>query len=295
MNLVVAIESEVPEMTTRSLSRPALDVDIAQVVTPVDFTRLSWKPVGLAGALAERFGATHRLVHVETTSGWEPDDSAPKARAEASHDGINAEIELVAAATPAEGILRALADARPSLLVLATHAHTAAAETVLGSTAARVAKEWRGPTIVVGPHYQSVVPLQRILVCIDPVLALPKPLLADVRAWSAALDLPVAVLAVTSDSFPRERAHNERLLADAAALVSLPGREVTVLEAKSGSVPGNIVTFADAQPGTLIALATHAPRRASRLLLGSVTAAVCRRTESAVLTRRVVYEGAPDD
>lgn len=273
-------------MTAPSSGRERVGTDFLDVLTPVDFSSASWRPVGLAAWLASQFHARARVVHVDT-------DSPPRSREygslriHAAPDGRPVEIEVVAAASAADGILGALGASAPSLLVTSTHGHTAIAESVLGSTAEQVLQRWDGPIVAAGPRYESIPELRRIVVCVEPTLPAPLRLITEVRAWASQLDLPVTVFAVTTDSLRSERIHNDERLADVARWVSPQGRPASVASFGSGSVPGSIIDFADAVPGTLIAIATHARPLPVRLMLGSVALAVCRRAKSPVLLRRL--------
>jgi nucleotide-binding universal stress UspA family protein len=272
-------------MTTVSRQSGTLATCFAQVLTPVDFSPASWLPVSLAGRLAAQCGARHRVLHVDTASPWRG-EAAGELRVEAAPGGRHVEVDVLAGCTPADGIIRVLGETAPSLLVMSTHGHTAVAESILGSTTEQVLHRWDGPIVALGPVYRDAPDLRRIVVGIEPSLPLPGQLLEDVRAWSAWLDLPVTVFGVTSDTLRPERVRDLEQLEKAAVAVSQPGRPAGVATFGSGSVPGNIVEFADAEPGTLIAVATHVRSLATRMVLGSVAMAVCRRSSSPVLLRR---------
>lgn len=257
----------------------------AQVLTPVDFSAASWRAVPLASALAQRFGTHHRVVHVDAASPRHGEGASEFAVG--SPPGV--EVDVLAATAPDVGIVRALSEHEPSLLVMSTHGHTAAAESAVGSVAEQVLHRWDGPAVVTGPNYEVRDELRRIVVCVEPAWLPPRQLLIDVRAWAAQLAIPVAIFTVTSGSLRFERATEEQRLAEVAHAVS-PDWAIGVTRSESGGVTGNIVEFADAVPGTLIALAHRDRSRAARLLLGSVASAVCRRSASAVLLRR--YDAA---
>ena len=272
-------------MTATTAEPQIVGSRFAQVLTPVDFSPLSWLPLSLARHLAKRFGANHHVLHVDTASPWR-DENGGSLRIETAPGGQHVEVDVRAAASPADGIVSALDATSPALLVMATHGHTAAAEIVLGSTAEQVLSRWDGPIVATGPRFRAVDELRRLVVCVEPALPLPRQLLADAKAFAAALDLPVTVFGVTADSLPSEHAGQAERLNEAAAAVSRPAEPAGVATFGSGSVPGNIVDFADSTPGTLIAAAPHVRYLSTRLVMGSVALAVCRRSTSATLLRR---------
>lgn len=259
----------------------AVDPGFVDVVTPVDFSAAGWRAIPLATSLAAQFAARHRVLHVDVAGPSHEKDASERQVGEPP----KVDVEVVAASTPAAGILAALREHRPSLLAMSTHGRSAAAQVALGSVAELVLHSWEGPSVLVGPNYEACGGLRRIVVCVEPAWPPPVQLIADARSWAALFAVPVAVFAVTSGTPRSERAAEAERLAEVADVVSSAGA-IGVNRAASGGVASNIIEFADAVPGTLIALAHRNRTRSSRLLLGSAASAVCRRTKSAVLLRR---------
>ena len=262
----------------------------AQVVLPVDFSPLSWRALSLANSISSAFGIPRRLVHVDTASPW-LDEGASRLTLTATPAGEPVDIEVVAARATESGIVRVLDETPSSLLVISTHGHSAAAEIGLGSTTEQVLRAWTGPVLAVGPRYLPTArSLRRIVVCVDPTVSPPTGLVTDVRALAERFAVPVRLLTVSNYSAVTDieliRDDQQRLnqLADVLEQGGLPA---SIVRVHGGRPAHEIAQYADQQPGTVIALATHAHSLPGRLVLGSVAMAVLRQTTSAVLLRAV--------
>lgn len=262
----------------------------AQVVVPVDFSPLSWRALSLANSISSSFGIPRRLVHVDTASPW-LDEGASQLTLKATPTGEPVDIEVVAARTTESGIVRVLDEMPSSLLVISTHGHTAAVEIGLGSTTEQVLRTWTGPVLAVGPRYRPPArSLRRIVVCVDPSVSPPTGLVTDVRALAERFAVPVRLLTVSNYSAVTDieliRDDQQRLnqLADVLEQGGLPA---SIVRVHGGRPAHEIAQYADQQPGTVIAMATHAHSLPGRLVLGSVAMAVLRQTTSAVLLRAV--------
>lgn len=277
-------------MTAPSVSRPDLNTCFSQVVVPVDFSPRSWRVLTLARRMEHAFGVPRRVVHVDTSSPWIDEGSCQLVLREGPF-GSPVEVAVVAARTPADGIVRLLGDDEASLLVMSTHGHTAAAEMTTGSTAEAILRRRRGPMLVAGPRYRvSPVPFRRIVLCVDPASTATSPALAaDVTAWAAAFEIPIEVLAVADVAAPTDLdtilAQEERLDAMAASL-SDDARVAKVVRLEANRPGPAIARYVDATDGTLVALPTHARTPSARLLLGSTAVSVLRHVTSPMLVRR---------
>ena len=267
-------------------THPPVDLSTcyAQVLIPVDFSALGWKSLSVAAALARGFGVPHRVVHVDTSSPWL--DLPPHGLTlNAAPNGKRVQVEVLAARTAAEGIVQLLGDDESSLLVMSSHGHTAAAELALGSTAEGVLRRWQGPVVVTGPRYQSGRPaITRIVVAVPPLGSLPVTLAADVRGWADRFGVPIqvaTVMDVASMGYDfeqgRERLHHLSKLADSIGADPVPLRGARTAH--------ELVSYADMQPGTLLAMAPRVKPIAAQLVLGSVSKAVLRHTTNPVLFR----------
>lgn len=271
-------------MTASARTLPDLSTCYAQVLVPVDFSALSWKSMSAATALARGFGVPHRLVHVDTSSPW-LDLPPHKLTLHASRKGQRVEVEVVAARTAAHGIVELLGDDESSLLVMSSHGHTAAAELAMGSTTEDVLRRWRGPVVVTGPRYRSMRPaITRIVVAVAPLADPPAALAADVRAWADRFCVPVQVASVIDEAsygYDFER-HREQLLHLSMVAESIGAEAVPLRGARTAH---ELVSYADMEPGTLLAMAPRVKAVAAQLLLGSVSKAVLRHTTNPVLFR----------
>ena len=276
-------------MTTSQTAPTVMQTDFTRVLMPVDFSPLSWRVLTLAGRLSAVFDAPRNIVHIDTASPWRS-EGASSLRGVTAPTGAHVEVEVVAARTPPEGIVRAAGDSESTLVVMSTHGHSGAAELALGSTAEALLRHWQGPLLLAGPSYTiSPVPFRRIVLCVDPATEVPQRLIDVVKAWSTRFDLSVVVLTVQDQApdadFEIVLAHNERLekVLDA---VSSDERPAQIVRLTSGRPAHDIVKYVDASPGTVVAMATHARHAATRAVLGSTAMTVLRHSTSPVLMRR---------
>jgi len=256
----------------------------AQVLVPVDFSAQSWKSLPAATAIARGFGIPHRVIHVDTSSPWL--DLPPHTLTlHTAPGGRHVQVEVLAARTAADGIVRFLGDDEASLLVMSSHGHTAAAELALGSTAEDVLRRWRGPVVLTGPRFRSARPaLSRIVVAVPPLGSIPEALAADVRDWARRFGVPVQVATVIDEAsigYDFEQ-HREQLRHLNDLATSLGADAVPLHGSRTAH---ELVIHADAQPGTLLAMAPRVRPVAARLVLGSVSKAVLRHTTNPVLFR----------
>lgn len=273
-------------MTAPVRTTPVLSTAFAQVVAPVDFSSLSWTSVSAATAFARGLGIPCRVVHVDTSAPW-LDRLPGDLTLHAAPNGQRVRVEVIEAATAADGIADLLASSEPSLLVMASHGHTAAATLALGSTAEDVLRRWSGPIVLTGPRYRVARPLvSRIVVALPPLAEVPVVLADDVRALADRFGVPVqvaTVMDVASISYDYGLRRDQLLhLNDRAGKI---GAEPVPLH--GSRTAHELVSYADAQPGTVLAMVPRVKSTAAQLLLGSVSKAVLRHTVSPVLLRRV--------
>lgn len=272
-------------MTATTYPPVELSTCFAQVLVPVDFSRLSWKSLPVATALARGFGVPHRVVHVDTSSPW-LDLSPHKLTLNTLSHGKRVQVEVLAAPTAAEGIVQLLGDDESSLLVMSSHGHTAAAELAFGSTAEEVLRHWRGPVVVTGPRYRVGRPVvTRIVVAVPPLGSLPVALATDVRGWADRFGVPVQVATVMDAAsmgydfeVGRERLRHLTTLAESIGAEPVP--------LHGPRTAHELVAYADMEPGTLLAMAPRVKPVAAQLVLGSVSKAVLRHATNPVLFRR---------
>ena len=277
-------------MTAPIVTTPELATKFAQVVVPVDFSPMGWRVLTLATRLGRAFGVPRRFVHIDTSSPW-LDEGMNRLFLRATPGGVSVGVDVIAARTVADGIVRALGDDEASLLVMSSHGHTGATELAVGSTTEALLRKWRGPMVLAGPNYKvSPVPFRRVVYCVDPESSMSSAGLAgDVKAWAGAFDVPVEVLAAFLDpptDFDALVTFNRRLN-DAADAVSTDEHPASIVRLEDARPERNIAHYADLVDGTLLALATHARPAAARAVLGSTAMAVLRHTASPMLVRRL--------
>ncbi|MDQ1684801.1 MAG: Universal stress protein family [Frankiaceae bacterium] len=256
----------------------------AQVLVPVDFSSLSWNAVSVATALARGWRVPYRVVHVDTSAPW-LDRPTGKVTLHTAPDGQCIEIDVVTAPSAAKGIAAFLGDDESSLLVMASRGHRAIAELALGSTAEELLRSWRGPIVLIGPQYQAARPaVTRLVVAVPPLEQVSPELAADVRGWAARFGVPVQVVTVLDSELAgydfdqrHEHLHHLTELAESMGAVAVP---------LSGSRPAHeLVTYANAQPGSVLVMAPRVRSVAAQLLLGSFSKAVLRHATNPVLLR----------
>jgi nucleotide-binding universal stress UspA family protein len=272
-------------MTASTGVVPDLTTCYAQVLLPVDFSALSWRSLPIATAMARAFGVPCRVVHVDTSSPW-LDAPARVLALNAGPGARSVQVEVVAARSAAAGIVRMLGDDESSLLVMSSHGHTAAAELAMASTAEEVLRTWRGPVLVNGPRSRLAHPLvSRIVVATPPSMHVPVALANDVRAWAERFGAAIELLTVADEAtgipydFEAERARVARLTEVAELLGARP------VKVEGQRAAHEIVNYANACPGTLIAMAPRVKPIARQLFLGSVSKAVLRHSKGPVLFR----------
>lgn len=277
-------------MTAPVVSTRELTTSFSQVVVPVDFSPLSWRALTQGGRMARAFGVPCRVVHVDTSSPW-LDEGAHRLVLRSAPGGIRVGVDVVAARSAADGIMRVLGDDEAALLVMSTHGHTAASEITSGSTAEALLRRWRGPILLAGPNYRiAPVPFRRIVFCVDPDSTASSPLLIDdVVAWASTFTVPIEVLSVVDpllqSDFEAILRQNERLEAVVESL-SNDDRNARLVRLEGSRPAQDIARYVDAVEGTLVALPTHARTPSARLVLGSTAIAVLRHVTSPMLVRR---------
>ena len=105
-------------------------------------------------------------------------------------------------------------------------------------------------------------------------------MVAPATGFAQAVGADVTLLAVRADA---HRADLEAYLAAQADRVRAAGLAVETRVVNAGPAADVIVGAAEARPGTVIALATHARGGLSKLVWGSVTDRVVHRTANPVL------------
>jgi nucleotide-binding universal stress UspA family protein len=207
-------------------------------------------------------------------------------------------------ATSAEMLAEHIADADVDLVAMTTHGRGGLERLWLGSVADQLIRTMSVPIFLLRPDgvaSASALPaIKRVLAPLDgSTLAdrvLPMALyLADALAAELMLMRVVSVgeqvsvssfgvpKAETNDSFERHVQEAQNYLDSTAKSFPRRAERVTVHIAVSGHVANTILETAAAQPGTMIAMTTHARSGLKRLFLGSVADKVVRGSKMPVL------------
>lgn len=219
-----------------------------------------------------------------------PDDKEPKAylaQAKAVVEDFGCPVRaLVVVGDPADAILEAATAEDASMILMATHGATGLKRVLFGSVAEMVLRRAAVPVLVVHPFRVggllkplkvSASPIRRILVPVDgdsfAVAALP-----SVARFAERFD---ATVVLVHAMVPEKGAHLERLreISDTIEKDGIP----VDFRFQEGDPVASILRIAEQEDVDLVVMATHGRRGLSRLLRGSVTEAVLRRSERPLL------------
>jgi nucleotide-binding universal stress UspA family protein len=243
---------------------------------------LTARPV--AEAAADAFGSELVLVHVVDDDEDPPEVDVP-------------DLRIVEAADPAAGLIDEVRASSPAaLLCLSTHGRGPVGELVFGSIAGQVLRRLQEPVLVIGPGLAPAPhrTWSRMLVCLDgsPTSGAIVPI---ARAWALELGLQLHLLHIAYPLGNRQagdgRAPEEERAAIEQLIVvadSLRGEGIDVgweVEEHTDTASG-IVEELQRGLFDLVALASHGRTGLARLLAGSVTTDVVRRSPAPVLLLR---------
>ena len=290
------------------------------ILVPLDGSELAEQALPLAEHLAMATGAELELVRVHVpptawdiyadamTAGPDVRDSAPAEgayleeqarRARGTGLTVNASLLEGEVAPAIARRARAVAD----LIVMTTHGRGPFSRLWLGSVADQLLRSLAQPMLLVRPTMEawavaSSPPYRRILVPLDgtdgseaaleAALALGAPDITEyvlVRVLNVpvpALAVPVP-MAVETEPTELEEARAAEKLETVAAGLRVRGFKARVcVEVRGGAAEG-ILAAAEREAPDVIALATRAPGRVERMLLGSVADKVVRAAHEPVL------------
>jgi nucleotide-binding universal stress UspA family protein len=172
------------------------------------------------------------------------------------------------------------ANLRPAWVVMLSHARGALARFFLGETATEFVRRSPCPVLLVheasGPTSPEV---RHVLVPLDGS-PLAERMEGPATGFATAVGADLTLLVVIADA---RRPDAETYLAAQAARVRAAGVAVETRVVAEGPAADVIVAAAEARPGTVIALATHARGALSKLVWGSVADQVLHRTTNPVL------------
>lgn len=281
---------------------------IEKVLFPTDLSRTSLNAVPIAAHIAKIHGADLHMLHVHILHSLvNTDDDPPfpgetEARRiveesvpEFSWNRVYHHIARDIAAAPS--ILGFAREHDVDLIVMASHGRRGIRRMLLGSVAEEVVRLADVPVMVIRDTETATAEkgFRRVLVPVDfsnhaeNALAVGRELAAT---WDADLDI-LHVLERPQYSemqYPRPipeadlRAYAEDRM---EALLGKDGGRYTIV---SGYAADEIIAEADRQDGTLVVMPSHGLSGLERLLLGSVTERVLRRSDSPVMVLRAIRQ-----
>jgi nucleotide-binding universal stress UspA family protein len=281
-------------------TRPATAADYANVLVPLDGSRLAETALGPARRLAARFRAElHTVtVGVRRDERWWYLQYLDRLRADGRADGLATHLSDNRRAP--EGILAMAQDLAPSLLCMATHGRARSAALV-GSTFAHVVASLDQPVLAVGPGFvpdpRSPHP-GRLVACLDggPRAEQALPIVA---AWARRLGVPVTLLSAADPLRVlgwkgRDRARVTKLYAPTgdpdeyfAVLAGLPlfdGLDVDCSVVWDPAEPATAIgERLERDPATIAGAVTHARTGLSRAVVGSTVARLLHRSRVPLL------------
>ncbi|QSW98638.1 universal stress protein [Haloterrigena alkaliphila] len=218
----------------------------------------------------------------------EGEDIVSDASERAADRGVAATTDVVQGATH-DAIVDYVESRDVDLVVMGTHGRDGLERYVIGSVAERVVNDSPVPVLTVrGPgDATATYPYGSVLVPTDGS-AHATTALRQGAAVASRHDAPLHLLTVVDESIlgsDDDRTDRARdLLEDAAATAREAGADEVVTDVRTGSVPREIVSYADLNDIDLVVMGTHGRNGLDQLLLGSITERVLRTAPVPVLT-----------
>jgi len=275
-------------------------------MAPLDGSPAAEAALPWAVHLAKRFNGSLRLVGVhapptvmldgETLVGSVVPDESVRRKEEDYFADVQDRLKDAGVPVSAElldgSVVSSLAEyahrLKPAWVVMLSHGRGAVARFFLGETASEFVRSSPCPVLLVHPTGEPADPaaapdVRRVLIPLDGSELAEKmlgPATEFARAVGADVTLLTALAAVPN---PKEGA---RYLEERADRVRGAGLTVGVRTVEHGGAADAIVLEAAAKPGTVVALTTHGRGGLSKLVWGSVTDDVVRRTSAPALVFR---------
>jgi nucleotide-binding universal stress UspA family protein len=189
------------------------------------------------------------------------------------------------------GVVSSLADyarnLKPSWIVMMSHGRGTVARFFLGETASEFVRQSPCPVLLVHPTNERVDPsaapaIRRVLVPLDGSDGAERmlgPAAEFAKALGADVTLLMALARIPDMPAAKAEAYLQQKTTDLQAKSLNAGTKIV----PHGDAADVIVAEADANPGTIVALATHGRGGLAKLVWGSVTEDVVRRTKAPVL------------
>ena len=271
------------------------DVQVANVLVPLDGSELSLQAVPTARALAERFGAG---LHSITVAADIDADRARALAAAALDVPLGDErVTVLDDADPAEAIASHAESLERCVVCLATQGRGRLGGSLVGSVARSVLQRVDEPIVALGPsadnpgwsprprNWPEPLSVPRIVACVDGSET-SEQVLPIAAAWARALTMSLTILIVIEDAPPPirpdrnqsrygEHPDAESYVADLVDQWRSGLDEVDGVVVRDPISPASGVrTHLDQRPAGLVALTTHARSGMQRVLLGAVAASI---------------------
>ncbi len=282
----------------------------ASILHPTDFSDSATNALRLAAGLAAAHNASLHVFHAEAMHGEEPvestalDDCVATARGLLDKHHPNGQAALKVSTLRSvlafDGVMEAMADNRPDLVVMGTHGRTGFSKLLMGSTAEKVLRHasCHVMTVKAGAAVPEDGTFHKLLVPVDfspcarrgldgarAIRSIPSGNDAVINLVHIVEPVPPMYYAGAPSSHfeldPDLRGRIEDSLHTWAG--DMPGTKVVITE---GSPALELVRLAEALRVDLIVTSTKGLTGAEHLLLGSVTERVCRFSAVPVLTMR---------
>ncbi len=257
------------------------DGPITTLVLGVDAGHFSWDALDSVRAIATSIGADIRLLHA--TPGVVAETiTAQAAEADLPLDVVGAEGGDEVAAAMVEHVRRL----DGAVASLTSHARRGVGASLLGSHAAAVLAASAEPVLLFGPHHEDPTPMKRLLACIDGS-DVSEAVLGAACRWARAADVPLWLVhvvepGVSAAGGSADTNYVRRIAED----LGDSGLDIE-FDVLHGDHPGrSIAEYANQEPGTLTALATHGRSGLSEIMMGSVAMEVTRRSIGPTLVLR---------
>jgi nucleotide-binding universal stress UspA family protein len=189
------------------------------------------------------------------------------------------------------GVVSSLADyahtLKPAWIVMMSHARGPVARFFLGETASEFVRRSPCPVLLVHPAGAPINPaatpdVRQVLVPLDGSDGAER-MLAPAADFAKALGVEVTLLMALARVPDMPAAKAEAYLQQKAVTLQARSIKARTTIVSHGDAADVIVAEADANPGTVVALATHGRGGLAKLVWGSVTEDVVRRTKAPVL------------
>lgn len=261
---------------------------LSSIVVPLDQSELSESALPVADELATALGSSVVLL----TAGWGSTvgDLDTYLQTQAERLTVPFSTTVVPDTFPAtaiSGAVRGLDDA----VVMATHGRTGMGKALLGSVAEDVLKRCDNPVLLLGPSVKEFRTFTGGTMAVttdgSPISAMILPCAAR---WAKALSMSVHVIGVTTaGGIPLGGADPDALASATSSAVAFFTEHGIAAETETligADAADAIEDWTNANPVSMVAMATHGRGGLARTALGSTTIKVVHKVHSPVLVQK---------